>query len=184
MGKEYRPFGFLPESRILSSGVSFSLSTFANLAIEPELCLVLSSPLRGNVGPAAARAAVGEIRPAFELNEKRTVNDPDQTTILADGCGAWGIVTGEGAAVRDGLVDTTVQLFQNGELVEESTPGETMDDPFLSLARLSAKLDQHGRGLECGQKVITGSFSRALIDGPGQWTAVFGDIGTVTVTLT
>jgi 2-keto-4-pentenoate hydratase len=48
-----------------------------------------------------------------------------------------------------------------------------MDDPFLSLSRLCALLHRYGRGLEVGQRVITGSFCNRAVDGPGAWRTVF-----------
>jgi 2-keto-4-pentenoate hydratase len=56
-----------------------------------------------------------------------------------------------------------------------------MDDPFLSLSRLCALLHQYGRGLEPGQRVITGSFCNETVKGPGGWRAVFSGIGEVAV---
>jgi 2-keto-4-pentenoate hydratase len=83
--------------------------------------------------------------------------------------------------VRDGLGDTRVEFYRDDQLVETNTPGATMDDPYLSLARLCRLLHKYGRGLEPGQPVITGSFCHHPVPQPGSYRAVFSDIGEVSV---
>jgi len=185
MGKGYRPFGYILASHAFDFGASIPLASFANLAIEPELCLLLGSPLHGVVDVDKARSAVSAVLPAFELNEVRYLAEADDATILADGCGQWGIVEGSVAASPSlALTSTTVELWEGAALLSTSTPGESMDDPFLSLARLSANLDLHGRALQPGDRVITGSFARAVVTAPGDWKAVFRGIGEVSVRIT
>lgn len=119
--------------------------------------------------------------PVFELNESRLPPGAGHPAILADGLSNWGIVVGEEAPVRSNLTGTTVELWHDGELVSTRTPGDSMDDPFLSLSRLCALLHQYGRGLEPGQRVITGSFCNETVKGPGSWRAVFSGLGEVAV---
>lgn len=185
MGRNFRPFGYLLESRLLSSGDALGHDQITSCYLEPELCLVLGAPLRGDdVDPDAARAAVRAIAPAFELNERRLRSGADDATTIADGLGNWGIVVGPEASVRSGLTETTVDLWHDDVLVATMTPGESMDDPFLSLSRLCALLHRYGRGLDAGQRVITGSFCNQTVQGPGTWRALFLGIGEVTVRFT
>ena len=180
MGKDFRPFGYVLRSRIFRSGATLPLAQITNCAIEPELCLVIGSPLRGNaVDVAAAKAAVRAVAPAFELNQRRVGPDQGQGLLLADGLAQWGIVVGPEAPVRDGLVETMVEFYRDGQLVETKTPGATMDDPYLSLSRLCKLLDRHGFGLEPGQPVITGSFCHHAVSRPGTYRSVFSGIGEV-----
>ena len=83
--------------------------------------------------------------------------------------------------MRDGLVNTTVELYSDEQLIETKTPGTTMDDPYLSLARLCRLLHKYGFGLEPGQPVITGSFCHHVVRQPGAYCAVFSGIGEVSV---
>ena len=180
MGKDFRPFGYVLRSRIFRPGATLPLTQITNCAIEPELCLVIGSPLRGNsVDVAAAKAAVRAVAPAFELNQRRVGPDKGQGLLLADGLAQWGIVVGPEAPVRDGLVETTVEFYRDEQLVETKTPGATMDDPYLSLSRLCKLLDRYGFGLEPGQPVITGSFCHHAVSRPGTYRAVFSGIGEV-----
>ncbi|PWU43661.1 hypothetical protein DLE60_24240 [Micromonospora globispora] len=181
MGKGFRPFGYLLESRTLASGDVLGHDRIRSCYLEPELCLVLGAPLRGDVDPATARSAVRGVAPAFELNEVRLSGGADDPTTIADGLGNWGIVVGPEAPVRAGLTDVTVDLWHDDTLVARRTPGAAMDDPYLSLSRLCALLHRYGRGLEAGQRVITGSFCNQSVSGPGTWRAAFSDVGEVTV---
>jgi 2-keto-4-pentenoate hydratase len=181
MGEGFRPFGYLLQSRTLGSGDLLGPDRITSCYLEPELCLVLGAPLRGDqIDPAAARSAVRAIVPAFELNERRLAAQADDATTIADGLGNWGIVVGPETPVRSALTKTTVELWHNDTRVATRTPGDSMDDPFLSLSRLCALLHWYGRGLEAGQYVITGSFCNQDVQGPGTWRAVFSGIGDVT----
>lgn len=185
MGKDFRPFGYVLQSRIFPSGFSTPIATIMNCAVEPELCLIIGSPLRGDsVDAAQAKAAVRAVAPAFELNQRRIPPHDGDALLLADGLAQWGIVVGPEAPVRDGLVETTVEFYRDEQLVETKTPGATMDDPYLSLSRVCRLLHKYGRGLEPGQPVITGSFCHHGVRQPGTYRAVFSGIGEVSVRFT
>jgi 2-keto-4-pentenoate hydratase len=182
MGKDFRPFGYVLRSRILPSDALTQWAKILKCSVEPELCLIIGSPLRGDtVGVAEAKAAVRAVAPAFEINERRTRPEQGNAFLVADGLANWGIVVGPEAPVRDGLVDTTVEFFCDGQLIESKTPGATMDDPYLSLSRLCRLLHRYSRGLEPGQPVITGSFCNQVVKQPGRYHAVFSGIGEVSV---
>jgi 2-keto-4-pentenoate hydratase len=185
MGKDFRPFGYVLQSRIFPAGVTVPVAEIMNCAIEPELCLIIGTPLRGDaVDVAEAKAAVRAVAPAFEINQRRVGPDTGQALLLADGLAQWGIVVGSEAPVRDGLVETTVEFYCDEQLVETKTPGATMDDPYLSLSRLCRLLHTYGFGLEPGQPVITGSFCHHAVRRPGTYRAVFSGIGEVSMQFT
>jgi 2-keto-4-pentenoate hydratase len=182
MGKDFRPFGYVLQSRIFRSGATAPLGKILNCSVEPELCLIVGAPLHGDaVGMTEAKAAVRAVAPAFEINERRIQPDSGHAMLLADGLAQWGIVVGPEAPVRDGLIDTTVEFYRDGQLVETKTPGSTMDDPYLSLSRLCRLLHKYGMGLEPGQPVITGSFCHHAVRQPGAYRANFSGIGEVSV---
>lgn len=185
MGKDFRPFGYVLQSRIFPSGATTPVTKIMNCAVEPELCLIVGSQLRGDaVDVAEAKAAVRAVAPAFEINQRRVGPDAGQTLLLADGLAQWGIVVGPEALVRDGLVGTMVEFYCDEQLVETKTPGATMDDPYLSLSRLCRLLHKYGLGLEPGQPVITGSFCHHAVSRPGTYRAVFSGIGEVSLKFT
>lgn len=182
MGKDFRPFGYVLKSKILESGASVARKDMSQCRIEPELCVIMKAPLRGaRISAAQARDAVGAVAPAFEINDIRTRPEWGRPLLLADGLAQWGIVVGAPVPVRDGLADTAVRFFENDTLLAAETPGDQMDDPFLSLARMCEVLDRFGRGLEAGQPVITGAFCRAPVKAASRFRAEFSGIGDVSV---
>jgi 2-keto-4-pentenoate hydratase len=182
MGKDFRPFGYVLRSKIFRSGEHVSLRQMHQCRIEPELCVIMKAPLKGNVTALEARRAVGAIAPAFEINDIRTRTEWGRPLLLADGLAQWGIVVGPHAPARDGLDNTTVKFFVDDKLLATETPGGQMDDPFLSLARMCGVLDRFGLGLEAGQPIITGAFCRSPVNGPSTFRAEFSGIGDVSIT--
>lgn len=184
LGPGVRPFGFVRASRVRRSGARTALPANGACRIEPELCLTLRTDLAGpDVTAADARAAVSVVSAGFEINELRLPRSTSTPLQVADGLGQWGIVVGDGGpAPASDLVDTTVDVWRDGEQVSSSTPGASMDDPFRSLALLCHVLARFDRGLVAGEHVITGAFAAHPVDGPGQWRARFNGIGDVAVT--
>jgi len=177
----FRPFGYLLASRTFRSGAQIGLAQITRCLIEPELCLVLGSDLRGQVSAEQAFAAVRAVAPAFELNELRLPPGATHAALVADGVANWGLVVGPESPVTRELRQTRALLHADAEQVADSTPGDELDDPYETLARLAATLDRFGLGLAAGQFVLTGAFSVKPVESPSTWRAEFGGVGSVEV---
>ena len=57
MGKDFRPFGYVLQSRIFPSSATVPVAKILNCSAEPELCLIIGSSLRGD----AVEAQLGEL---------------------------------------------------------------------------------------------------------------------------
>jgi 2-keto-4-pentenoate hydratase len=183
MGPGFRPFGYVLTSRILDAGAEIAAAG-GNFALEPEIGLTLGTALGGEVTVGQARAAVESVHPAFEILQRRVPASGRKPVIrLSDGLGQWGVVMGPGHTPDTGLEELTVELFRDGTLVGSGGAGpEVVDSPFLSLVRVCRELARHGRRLEAGQRVITGSLLDPVeLDGPSTWEARFGSLGTVSL---
>ena len=188
MGVGVRPFGYVLRSRVFRSGDEIPWRDVFRCAIEPELCLIMGSALHGKVDRAQAKSAVRAVAAAFEINELRIgSSEPERPALVADGLVNWGIVVGGEAAVEefaDGISGLAMELTRDEEIVARVIAGENLeiDDPFLSLSRLSNSLEGYGRGLEAGQPVITGKFAGPVpVEGPSLWKATFSGIGDVSM---
>lgn len=183
LGAGFRPFGYIRASHALESGSAIPLAPILDCRIEPELCLIMGEPLKGDrVTPEQARRAVRGIAPAFEINEVRVGMRDRPTLFVADGLANWGVVVGKEAAVPDGDIETTVQLFRDGELIERSAPDMPADGPFVALARLCGTLHAFDLGIEEDQRIITGSFGQDRVSRPASYRAEFAGIGAVSAT--
>ena len=56
-----------------------------------------------------------------------------------------------------------------------------IDDHFVSVATLANVLGACGRGLEAGQRLITGSFSKHDVARGEEWRAEFAGLGACSV---
>ena len=177
-GKGIRPFGFVLDNRIIPSDDELNIAAIQRCGIENELCFVMDRELRGkSVTAAMARAAVGGVAPAFEVNETRLSGESDGPCRVADNLSQWGIVVGPETRPLpqdfdwDSLV---IALSRDGVEVERVAARGHIDDHFESLAALARELSKFDRGLNAGQRVITGSFTRQPVREPARWEADFG----------
>jgi 2-keto-4-pentenoate hydratase len=181
MGPGVRPFGFIDAERVLATGAELPLEAVARCRLEPELCLVIGSELSGPVTLQQARAAVSGVAPAFEIVVP-PIAGASQVIRVATRLSQWGIVTGAPRALPDDIDQTVVRLrHDRKEIGVARADGATIDDPFLSLARLSHRLADQGLGLEPGQRVIVGSLLPAQPLQRGTWAAAFGQVGSVSL---
>ena len=198
LGPDLRPHGYVLADRILSSGSSSSSSsdlpcgatlgeTVPNCRLEPEIAVVLGADLAGDdVTVEQARAAVASVAPSFEINSGRVPKGSSLAVRLGNSLNNWGIVLGEPMPAGSvDLADLAVELGAEDGAIEAGHSGPaTLDDPFLSLARVCKSLALNGRGLSAGQVLITGSLTSAVpTDGRRHFYADFGPLGRVALDL-
>lgn len=181
MGPGFRPFGYVLGRRVLGSGAKVAAG---GLALEPEIGLTMGAPLGGEVTPDEAREAVRSVHPAFEILQRRVTGSARTPLIrLSDGLGQWGVVLGPGSPPAGNLDGLRVELLRDGVLAGTGGAGpEVIDDPYESLARVCRLLARHGRRLEAGQRVITGSLLDPVpLTEPAAWEARFSSLGPVSL---
>ena len=186
LGVGVRPFGYLLADRTFANDDTITMPSAAGVGIEPELCLILGTALEGDVTPEQARKAVESVAPSFELLEFRTRGLPANPgrTIL-DGLANWGIVVGDPVPAADLPEVIRAEFSSEDERLAEVTAGQDLelDDPFLSLSRLSSALHRFGRRVEAGQVILTGALAKVDVLAAARYRAKFTDIGTVTADL-
>lgn len=192
-GVGVRPFGHLLASRVLRSGATIAREAIPNLGLENELCFRLGKSVRGeSVTPDAVGAAVETVAPAFEINQSRTGGQADPGTRAADNLSQWGIVVGpESPLPKDsGWIDfdaLTVTLTRDGSHLGTVSARGHIDDHFESMAALVRELAKFGLGLEAGQRIITGAYTRIAVEEPGTYLGTFSGLsgsGAVSIVVT
>ncbi|TWB87828.1 2-keto-4-pentenoate hydratase [Bradyrhizobium macuxiense] len=185
MGPGVRPVGYILAERSLSSDSNLRRPPGLPLQIEPEICLEIASPLRGkHLSIEHCRSAVKAVRASFEINQSRVPMPGRNNLFVADDLSNWGLVVGNGKVPVPFRSAPKAELFVDDRLERTSPPDLVMDDPYLSLSRLCAALDDYDRGVEAGQYVITGAFFRIAIDRSATYRAAIDGIGEVSFTLT
>ena len=184
MGRGFRPFGHVFDSRIFNSGVDLNLSEVGDIGVENELVFQFAETVpfratREEIGECIAGVAAG-----FELNERRLTENSSGGERLADNLSQWGIVVGELIADWRGakIDDLTVTLARDGVEIEQVSSVGHIDPHLESLRALCDTLAEFNRKIEAGDRVITGAFTRQRVSDPSSWSGDFGShIGTVEV---
>ena len=192
MGPGFRPFGFLLESRIFASGDRIPGGDIGPDSVEGEVCFRIGQAINGaDVTPHDVRGALSgggsAVAAGLELNARHRYPGNDPALRIADNMTNWGIVVGDEISPPPPGFDfdaLEVRLEQDGVLVGSQRAHGHIDDHFLSLSRLVQQLARFGRGLEPGQRVITGAFVRTPVQGATTVAAEFSGIGRVSVQLT
>ncbi len=185
LGVDARPFGHLLASRVFGSGAVLRAGNIARPSIEPELCFTVARRIAGDSLTREQILDSLELASAgFELNERRAGSArPDFCALVTDCLTQWGIVEGEGASPRavPDLDGVRCYLYRDGEEVYAGVSRDELDPQLESLRRLVVGLAAHDRGLEPGQKVITGAFARFDAERGQSWRAVYEGLGEVEV---
>lgn len=183
-GPGYRAPGFILSRNIYESGAKVELSKLNGPGLEPEICVIMGKHLQGaDLSVEEAKDAIAAVAPAYEINEKRDLSRVPHTVRIGNAIGAWAMAVGAERDLDLDLHGLQVERFHDGVLVDSGDSGPArVDDPYLSIARICRELATQGRGLEAGQRVITGSLLDNIPPTPGEWTTRFGDLGSVTVT--
>jgi 2-keto-4-pentenoate hydratase len=177
-------FALLFEHGRWPSGGTSRLADIRLPGWENELCLTLGRALKGpNVSVRDAAAAVEFVQPAMEIIETRGPNSlAGFNVMIADNGQQRAFVVGDKTRfdpARHDLGRAHVQVFVDGQFRELAFGEAVMESsPLASVAWLANKLAAFGLGLEAGQCVMTGSFTRQYkIDRPMTAEARFHPFG-------
>ena len=176
--------GTLLASRTFQEDAPIALSGFIKPTLEPEVAVLLKSPLKGpGVTELEVLAAVAGYLPCVEVGDIRTgenVRSLQQTIVCNtfNGGHVFGqpLTAPQGVDLRyEGMV-----MQVNGEPLASATAIEVLGDPLRSVAFMANKLSEVGRSLEPGMVLMTGSIVKSVVLQPGDSVQVdFSKIGRV-----
>jgi len=156
--------------------------------VEVELAFILKQPLRGaEVSMDDVLAATEYVQPAIEIIDAR-IEQFDRHTkamrkvqdTISDNAANAGIILG-GRKVHPREVDLPwcgAILRQNGVVEETGLAAGVQGHPAIGVAWLARKLAPWGEGLEAGEVVLAGSFTRPALAKRGDlFDADYGPLG-------
>lgn len=185
-------FGVLLDDMRFESGAKITAADFMDPRIEVELAFVLKAPLSGeHVSVDDVMAATDYVIPALELIAARSYRiDPDtgytRTVFdtIADNAANAGYVVGDNKVDPAGIDLPWVgaMLYLNGEIEETGLAGGVMGHPAHGISWVCKRFAPHGIGLEPGQLILAGSFTRpVIVKADDNILADYGPLGKIEV---
>lgn len=186
-------FGVLLESMAFANNSVIKTAEFCDPRIEVELGFVMKKPLAGSeVTIDEVIEATDYVVPALELIAARSVRTDPETgytrkvfdTIADNAANAGYIVGDQRFDPREiDLRWSGAILYLNGEVEETGLAAGVQDHPAKGICWVCKRFASHGIGLEPGQFVLSGSFTRPVIARPGDHMRCdYGPLGTIDVT--
>ncbi|AZE17776.1 2-oxo-hepta-3-ene-1,7-dioic acid hydratase [Pseudomonas chlororaphis subsp. aureofaciens] len=170
-------FGALLDDMLFEEGSDIPFQRFIVPRVEVELAFILGKPLKGpNCTLFDVLDATEWVIPALEIIDARIqqVDPRTQATrkvfdTISDNAANAGVVMG-GRAVRPGDIDlrkVPAVLYRNGVIEESGVSAAVLNHPAKGVAWLANKLAGYDVGLEAGQIILGGSFTRPVAARPG-----------------
>ena len=179
-------YGVMLDDALFRDGAAIRADRFIKPRLEVELAFVMGTDLKGpDCEVHDVLRATEYVTPALEIIDYRTEVPRAITDTIADNAAFGAIVLG-GRVVRPFDIDLRwvgATLTQNGVIEESGVSAAVMGHPAAGIAWLVRKLHAVGGGLETGQTVLAGSFTRPIDITPGDVaTADYGPLGQISVT--
>lgn len=170
-------FGALLDDMLFDEGTDIPFQRFIVPRVEVELAFILGKPLKGpHCTLFDVLDATDWVIPALEIIDARIQQLDPQTQAtrkvfdtISDNAANAGVVMG-GRAVRPGDVDlrkVPAVLYRNGVIEESGVSAAVLNHPAKGVAWLANKLAAYDVGLEAGQIILGGSFTRPVAARPG-----------------
>jgi 2-oxo-hept-3-ene-1,7-dioate hydratase len=184
-------YGALFDDMFFDDGATVPAGRFIRPRVEVELAFILDRPLLGpGITVYDVLDATRYVTPALEILDARVqMSDPETGRLrtivdtIADNAADAGIVLG-GRAVRPADVDlrwVSALLYQNGVIEESGVAAAVLNHPANGVAWLANKIAPYKIGLEPGQVILSGSFTRPVFAHSGDtFHADYGPLGVIT----
>jgi 2-keto-4-pentenoate hydratase len=130
---------------------------------------------------ATVRRAIDAVYPSLEIIETRGDFVTQIAVAMADNAQQKTVVLGEPVALGDLALEAVAGAVKiDGKVVATGRGEAVLGNPLNSVIWLARKLQDYGRGIEAGQIIMSGSFTRQFPIEPGGRVEVeFGGVGSV-----
>lgn len=185
-------YGVLLDDMAHPDGASISAGDFTDPRLEVELAFVLKKPLSGEaVTVEQVLDATDYVVPALELIAARSLRTDPQTgytrkvfDTIADNAGNAGVIISNNHFAPDeiDLRWSGALLYLNDVIEETGLAAGVLGHPAHGIAWICKRFAPHGIGLEPGQLLLSGSFTRPIIVRAGdRIRADYGPLGEINV---
>lgn len=183
-------YGVLLDDMLYHDGAEIPVNRFITPMLENELAFILSKPLKGpNCSIFDVLSATEYIIPALEIVDLRMMRSDPETNgqrkifdTISDNAANAALVIG-GRPIRPLDLDLRwvgALCYRNNILEESGIAAAVLNHPANGIAWLANKLAPHGHGLEAGELVMAGSFTRTVPARAGDTFHVdYGPLGSI-----
>ncbi|WP_408011318.1 2-keto-4-pentenoate hydratase [Pseudalkalibacillus sp. A8] len=182
LGVDQPDYGHLLDAMQLNEGEPIPLLYLFQPKVEAEIAFILESDLKGpDVTVEAVMNATAYVVPSLEIVDSRIqdwkITLPD--TIADNASSGMFIIGGKKVKPQEvNLTDIRMQLFKNGDFVNEGTGADVLGDPAACVAWLANKLSDYGVTLKAGEVILSGALSAAVkVEKGDKITASFTSLG-------
>jgi 2-keto-4-pentenoate hydratase len=180
--------GMLLGNYVHPDGATLRLSGLIAPLLECEIAFVLGADLPARTEPYArdeVEAAIAQVVAAFEIPDGRTPDDSALLLKLADCMNNGEFIAGQPIAFSKGFDVTNIDitLAHNGKMLERGSSARILNDPLLAVLALANAQPLPAGGLRKGQVVTTGTCTNPIKLEKGEYTAEFGSLGSVRMTV-
>lgn len=178
-------YGVILDDALYNDGARIPAGTFIKPRLETELAFVMGAALKGaGCQMHDVLRATEYVTPALEIIDYRTEVPRAITDTIADNAAYGALVLG-GRIIRPFDTDLrwiAATLAKNGTIEESGVSAAIMGHPAAGVAWLVNKLAAQGDGLEAGDIVLGGSFTRPVdIESGDVIFADYGPLGSIGV---
>ncbi|MFI5735114.1 2-keto-4-pentenoate hydratase [Kribbella sp. NPDC051587] len=186
MGVDEPDYGHLFADMVAAGHTIYSVGSFINPRVEPEIGIILGSTLEGpGVTYQTARAAIESVVASLEVVDSRI---SDWRIKLEDTVGDNGsaarVVLGRNRFPAESLdlESLSVRMQKNEEEPLVGVGRDVLGSPVEALAWLANTLGARGVHLKAGSLIIPGAMTASVAVSAGdRVTATFDELGTVSV---
>jgi len=186
-------FGVLLDDMLFPAGAEIPAADFTDPRIETEFAFLIGRPLAGTeVTIEQVMAATEAIVPALELIAARSHRVDPATgytrkvfDTVADNAANAGVILGQARIPPEAihLPWAGAMLSLNGAVEETGLAGGVLGHPAEGIRWVCRRFAAHGVGLQPGQLVLSGSFTRPVAVAAGDRVrADYGPHGVIDVT--
>ena len=185
-------YGVLLDHMVFPNNSDINAGHFTDPRIETEFAFVLKKPLFGeDVSLEQVLDATDYVVPALELIAARSYRTDPATgytrkvyDTIADNAANAGIIVGD-ERIKPQDIDLRwagALLYLNGQIEETGLAAGVLDHPGHGISWICRRFAPHGIGLEPGQLLLSGSFTRPVIVTPGDHIrADYGPLGEINI---
>lgn len=185
-------YGVLLRSMLFENGANLFARDFLDPKIEVELAFIMKKKLFGaDISLDEVIDATDFVVPALELIAARSIRTDPKTgytrrvmDTIADNAANAGVILGDTRIDPStcNLPWAGAMLYLNDGIEETGLAGGVLGHPAEGIIWVCHRFAQHGIGLEPGQIILSGSFTRPVAVAAGdQIFADFGHFGSISV---